>query len=54
METIGVSEQVKAELETLKEEKGHTSYDSTIRELLLHYEYSSPDSDVNMRHDGDD
>lgn len=38
MPTVMVSEHVKGELDRLKDEEGHTSYDSTIRTLLLNYE----------------
>jgi predicted CopG family antitoxin len=34
MKAIKVSEQVHKELNELKEENGHTSFDSAIRELL--------------------
>lgn len=36
METIGVSEEVKATLTKMKEYDGHTSYDSVVRELILY------------------
>jgi hypothetical protein len=35
MPTVQVSEYVKDELDGLKDKKGHTSYDSAIRELML-------------------
>lgn len=35
---IKVSEQVHGKLEEIKEENGHTSFDSTIRQLIYEYE----------------
>lgn len=36
MATIGVSDELKDELEAIKDRNGHTSYDSVIRELVLY------------------
>lgn len=38
MPTVAVSETVKEELETIKDDEEHTSYDSVIRVLLSEYE----------------
>jgi len=45
MPTVQVSEFVKDELEALKDEKDHTSYDSAIRELMLMAEINAGDYD---------
>jgi predicted CopG family antitoxin len=37
--TVQVSDPVKDRLDKLKDDCGHTSYDSVIRELLREYEY---------------
>lgn len=38
MPTVDVSPQVKDELERIKEEDGHRSFDSVVRTLLQNYE----------------
>jgi hypothetical protein len=43
MAQIKISEELRDDLKELRDAEGHTSYDSTIRELLLHYEYTNKD-----------
>ncbi|PYZ03235.1 hypothetical protein C8039_04245 [Halogeometricum sp. wsp3] len=39
-----VSDAVYDDLDELKDEEGHTSFDSVLRTLLLHYRTSNPTS----------
>ena len=39
---LKVSDTVHDELDELKDEEGHTSFDSVLRTLLLHYRHVQP------------
>jgi predicted CopG family antitoxin len=39
---LKVSDAVYDDLDKLKDEEGHTSFDSVLRTLLLHYRYVQP------------
>jgi predicted CopG family antitoxin len=39
---LKVSDAVYDDLDELKDEEGHTSFDSVIRTLLLHYQHVQP------------
>ena len=40
---LKVSDAVYDDLDELKDEEGHTSFDSVLRTLLLHYSHVQPD-----------
>ena len=41
---LKVSDAVYDDLDELKHEEGHTSFDSVLRTLLLHYRHVQPDN----------